>query len=149
VTGIWKDDDRACGVCRELLDRHTIRGGEQVTYSHAGGAVLDHEPIPVRVDEVQLVVRCDFCHDLDPTWLQPARDYATVGSHRSSGGWLACDVCADLINRGVWSGLTNRCANTYVDRHPDDELVAVREAIGQVHRQLRRHLDGPIRRLPA
>jgi hypothetical protein len=52
---------------------------------------------------------CDFCsHTTPPTWLYPAADFEMMPGHISTGGWLACDGCATLIEAEDWAGLAKR-----------------------------------------
>lgn len=54
---------------------------------------------------------CDFCsYDTPPAWLYPTVDFEMVPGHVSTGGWLACHKCAELIESSDWKGLAERAA---------------------------------------
>jgi hypothetical protein len=93
---------------------------------------------------------CDFCHAPEPTWDYPATDFAypTVAGlprQRSTGSWLACDVCHVLIEAARWRDLAARSAALFVQRH--HYPAALRQELVShavvAHRLFREHRAGP------
>jgi hypothetical protein len=51
---------------------------------------------------------CEFCPQARPArWLYPAR-LIDVFPEKGTRGWLACDVCHELIEADDWEGLERR-----------------------------------------
>jgi hypothetical protein len=61
--------------------------------------------------------KCDFDSDPNPVWVYPARDFMMQPDHRSLGGWLACEGCADYIERDDYDGLIDRALDAYNKLH--------------------------------
>ena len=68
---------------------------------------------------------CDFCYAPGPRWEYPCQDYAfalvvgdAVSIGESTGGWLACNPCHELIEAGRHGDLAMRSA-TSKDAPPD------------------------------
>lgn len=89
---------------------------------------------------------CDFCGD-EPAWTVFAcEDFMFMkNSHipqHSEGGWAACCCCAEFINAGSWSDLTDRAFNVFVDRYsvPFIEQPALRLQFMEIHKRFRSHM---------
>ena len=91
---------------------------------------------------------CDFCYT-SPTvrvygchnFLIP-RTGVAVFQHESVGGWAACGICADFIDAGRWSELTERAVRRFIKMHRvdrGDELM-VRQQFRDIHRLFRDHI---------
>jgi hypothetical protein len=81
--------------------------------------------VPIEIDLVPEAGAevCDFCSATDPVWVYPAREFAIMAyAWGSGGGWAACGLCADHVERGDWEALAERA----VDANP--RLLA-----GRVH----------------
>lgn len=64
-----------------------------------------------------VAVICDFCNAPHPPWAYPATDARVPGTPlRAIGHWLACDICAALIDAGDKPGLAARSRLTYRPR---------------------------------
>lgn len=135
-----------CAVCARILDRVTDPTGSR--YDHGDGEA-DHPAVPVHPSQLAAVdLRCDFCFTPDPGWTVPVENfrYGVLPDHGSLGDWLACDACAGLILRGLWSDLLRR-AVAGLDERQGPTPAAVVDQLSLLHRQLRRHLTGlPTRR---
>lgn len=60
---------------------------------------------------------CDFCLDVRVRWDYPCDDfYIDEVEFGSSDGWLACDRCADLIERRLLPELTARSLRSWGNR---------------------------------
>jgi hypothetical protein len=93
---------------------------------------------------------CDFCHASDPTWDYPAHDffYPSVPGlprERSTGSWLACDVCHVLIEAARWRDLARRSAALFMQRNglPTAERSELVTHAVTAHRLFREHRNGP------
>lgn len=52
---------------------------------------------------------CDFCSRPDPTWEFPCKDFCVEHLKlESTGGWAACDECANLVCNRRWEELARR-----------------------------------------
>lgn len=89
-------------------------------------------------------MKCDFCSDPAPAWVFPAQSFQYRGTG-SRGDWLACDECADCIQRGAWPQLARRSL-----RAP--KLAMAASLIGEaaviaetsaLHRLFAKHRRGP------
>ena len=93
-------------------------------------------------------MNCDFCYELHPTpaFEYPATDFPTIdGIAMSRGSWLACDECAELIERGDLMAVAIR----NIDRTPEvpqDDIELIAELIGmlvQTYTRFQSHRTGP------
>jgi hypothetical protein len=80
---------------------------------------------------------CDFCSSKEPAWEYSAEDFLdgedTGVVQKSVGGWLACDACANRIEKKDWRGLAERGMDTPAAQLL--EMVAGREeAIAEMMR---------------
>lgn len=74
--------------------------------------------------------RCDYCYDGGPAWRYPCSDYEMGDGIvvESISDWLACDQCADLIERGglaARSDLIDRALNSHAHRNGIDANAPV------------------------
>lgn len=158
-----RDRPVACAVCAEVL--HVITKGahgEILGYEHAAevrtrsadraGVSVDWEPtdhmaVPVGVEEVRAVTKCDFCSALRPGWVLPTRRIVTGTGDAMTPGWLACDPCARLLKKGRWSDLSERSLREIAARRDGGRISEERRAsIVFLHGLVREHQTGPVRR---
>jgi len=90
---------------------------------------------------------CDFCcHSTrPPAWCYPGEDFDVVGglSH-SSGGWLACDLCHDLIEARQFVRLCDISLKSFMKKHPvaRRDKAVIRAEIARMHNDFRAHRAG-------
>jgi hypothetical protein len=94
---------------------------------------------------------CDFCGSEDVAWIYPTERtiayIAQVGDRVSIGeslpGFVACSVCAELIERGDREGVAERSLNALPaeDRDVGEELA--KELIQRIHLSFWDHRAGP------
>lgn len=145
-----------CAVCGRVLERRTdLDTGEHIEWLHpfpmrmgAIGESEDHMPVPVPFDELPHPdTRCDFCYEINPQWTLPARSFThttpSFEAHGSAGDWAACDACADLLNRGMWSVLIRRAVKAYTERTGDPMEIA-EMVIKVTYRNLRKNITGAV-----
>lgn len=165
------DDDRfpshVCAVCGRVLERVSAEGGGHVGWVHpytmrsgSIGEAEDHQPVPVLVTDLPFPdFRCDFCYASDPQWTLPANDFVNVDGVRdltvpgapevgSTGNWAACDECADLLNRGQWSGLFRRAKDSYERRVLGGGQMDSFSAnhLRRQYKELRKNVTGSVRK---
>jgi hypothetical protein len=160
---------RVCAVCARGLQRLMDRQTGKQEYLHPVDMVLmeqdDHIPVPVMPDEISAETRCDFCHWRNPQWVIPVRNFEygywkRIGlplDGESVGSWAACDTCADLVNRGLWSNLLRRVTEAYRQVTAEMELGKgwqdkesnefVEASMRSMYRQLRKNIVGSPRHL--
>jgi hypothetical protein len=133
-----------CETCGRVLDRHP-----QGWVHSVGDAEVGHDPVPVPQSQALVVAgRCDFCYADYPPWVVPAREFAVMPGHMSSGDWAACDECAALIERDQWSALVRRARAGWEARHGPMDPAAVAN-LPRMYRLLRRHITGSLKENPA
>lgn len=99
---------KMCGVCNVGLNY--VTGPEGITYRHPVLGSYDHEPVPVPTDLAKLRPVCDFCSsDAKHGYAYPCEDF-DVGRDRSSGAWIACVACAEIIERRDHAGLVRHAS---------------------------------------
>lgn len=107
------DRRRACAVCARPLSI-VLLAGQPINWRHMLPVDDDHVAVPVGLDEVQLVRRCDFCsHDVPRTWLLPALDFemplppgmAGPPTYSTGGGWGCCEGCLPYVQKHDWPAL--------------------------------------------
>ena len=99
------------------------------------------EPLPGR--EI-----CDFCSEAPTTQIYACKNFliprtkTALFQHESVGAWAACEICAELIEGGRWSELTNRALTNFVKQHrvPPYAQFDVREQFREIHQLFREHL---------
>jgi hypothetical protein len=81
-------------------------------------------------------VRCEWCSE-PAVWTYPANDAqvtillppeGSVGVDSPSNGWYACNLCSELIERGLWRAIMRRAARTYGEKY-GTENVSRREML--------------------
>jgi hypothetical protein len=141
----------ACAVCARVLDRVGSFDSDEaeagVAWAHLlSGAPADHLAVPVPVDQVQVLYRCDFCSVDGPEWTVPAASFAVDGIPAGSiAGWAACDVCAALVGRNEWSALRRRVLARYLPHGlmGDAAEESMGRTLDRTWRQLRANITGP------
>lgn len=93
--------------------------------------------------------RCDFCSSRPVFKIFSCQNFIVpwtktwVFQHESVGGWAACRICADLIDKGRWGDLSNRAfvkfakANGGIPRH---EELPLKQQFRELHRLFREHM---------
>ena len=92
------------------------------------------------------MIICDFCSSPKTTWRYPAHDVPAISlgdsqelvevQLNSKGGWAACDICHDLIERGEWDLLLDRSVARFplIDYMPPSVFRATISAIHSAFR---------------
>ncbi|HEX3742217.1 MAG TPA: hypothetical protein VHV29_21140 [Terriglobales bacterium] len=95
------------------------------------------------------VERCDFCNAQPVFKVYSCRNFLVpwtktwVYQHESVGGWAACRKCAELIDAGHWSELSNRAFVKFAKAHggiPRYEEFTLKQRFRDLHRLFREHL---------
>jgi len=98
--------------------------------------------------------KCDFCSSADPPWIFPSERFIAASvsegplQQGSSGGWAACDRCAELVERREWRQLARRCVDLAVTLRLAATLVGRKAVIARVealHQEFATHRTGPRR----
>jgi hypothetical protein len=145
----------ACGVCGYILDGVTDANTGEVGYQHAVTAFIesrpgmhpdDHLMVPVPVADIRAEVRCDFCLADNARWVLPVEDYEVGMGHWNRGNWGACDGCAEALRVNDWRKVIYRArrAHSALEGAPAHE-----ETFHMLYAQLRQHIIGPVRLIPA
>lgn len=130
-----------------MLDRYDEEGSDGGWF-HSEEVVSesDHMAIPVGVDEIHTIFKCDFCFiDVDKPWVVPARTFAITPANLSQGDWAACELCARLILRNDWNGLSRRSVNAVLRETPEAEQLDsadIEASMKYLHRMLRKNIIG-------
>lgn len=122
-----REDLRMCGICRRVLaQRHYYAPGgvlETVWEHGAQDRTLDHEVVPIPVNDDALLARCDFCNvevALPQSWTVPVADFPEIfgnnTEHWSRGDFAACDDCAEFVGAGRWGLLYRRVMDAWEAR---------------------------------
>lgn len=90
--------------------------------------------------------RCDFCHARLPEWRYPCESFTvTFRGHPmpgSTGAWLACQRCHELIQAEDWETLADRAVRGF-EMLPPQVVEEVRNAIKRFHQAFNEHRTGP------
>lgn len=88
---------------------------EEFVYAPAHIVTINEEDGDGYMDAV--TPACDFCLDMRVRWDYPCgKFYLDEIEFGSSDGWLACDRCAELIEKGLLSDLTARSIRSWMKR---------------------------------
>lgn len=165
------DDDlypsHVCAVCGRVLERVSNNASGHVGWVHpysmrAGniGESEDHQPVPVPATDLPFPdTRCDFCYANNPQWVLPANDFINPDGVRdvtmpgapevaSAGDWAACDECAELLSRGLWSDLFRRVKVAY-EAHNGPMGSFEEGHLRRIYKELRKNATGPVYRIGA
>lgn len=128
-----------CAVCRRVLDF------DSGMYVHPmKDRPVNHPTVPIPMGILEPRLRCDFCSADQPTKVLPVATFQS-GPAASRGNWCCCDICAKLIQRGLWDRLVDRVILTApreIRRTPN-----VRMLYRNLYRQLQDNITGPVRDL--
>lgn len=133
---------RACAVCGRVLDYTSGKGWAHTFQDRLNE---DHIAVPVTLDQISVIGRCDFCNVDFPAWEVPARDFPTPIGTMSSGPWAACDTDADLIRHNRWDALIQRIALLAAKRTGVHREI-VKATLTPLYNRLRKNITGPVRR---
>lgn len=95
------------------------------------------------IHESALTPACDFCLDTRSRWEYPCKRFVLdeIG-FGSDDNWLACERCAEMIEKHDFGGLTARTVRSWNLRYgpasPDDI-----DKMGQIQHGFFDHRDGP------
>jgi hypothetical protein len=73
-------------------------------------------------------MRCDFCSSPTVRWSYPTTNFAGVNVRapdgfiwvsESVGGWAACDICHEMIERGERESLAERSVSTLIETNQE------------------------------
>jgi len=132
---------QACAVCGHMLAHQRGSFGE-VRWLHTQSEDKDHPPVPVAPSEIHPIIRCDFCLTEGAAWELPVASF-TVGNHRFTGAWSACEICANFLTHDDWEELTAHAHRASEQRHTAPQALADFQTI---YALLRAHITGPVRR---
>lgn len=139
---------RACAVCGRVLDHYEETHGSPA--SETGGWIHsvqdrehgeDHPAVPVTLQEIEMIGRCDFCNVDFPRWVIPVRSFQLVPGSMSQGDWAACNTCCELIANRKWYALTKRAVEHSAHRGlmPDEQL---RASLAILYSRVRKNITG-------
>lgn len=78
-----------------------------------------------------LTPACDFCLDTRIKWEYPCERFVIEHlRYASDGGWLACERCSEMIEKGDFGGLSARSLRSWIARHgtmPQGDLDSLAE----------------------
>jgi hypothetical protein len=91
---------------------------------------------------------CDFCSERPPTQIYACKNFlvprtkTATFEHESIGAWAACSKCAELIDGGRWTELTDRAFTNFLKQHcvPRYSHFDVREQFREIHQLFRENL---------
>lgn len=135
-----------CRTCHHALD--VVLNGDGAHYVHTAADADDHEVIAVTPTE-GWHGRCDFCSDISPTHVLPAKVFALPDApeHMSQGNWAACDPCANLLRNERWDWLLARVIANFHATYGFPMPKAVQAHVSTLYRALQLAVTGALRRL--
>lgn len=149
--GMGPGEQMVCAVCSRPLEELVTEGGLRQHFHSLVDGPMDHPAIPVnRSDLASVADKCDFCLADKPQWELNTNEFlGPIPGTGYDGIWLTCDICADLIARGLWSNLTRRSIDSHKAQHPD--RTPAQEAMGELsikalHRKVRDNVTRGIHR---
>jgi|SRR5208337_457121 len=89
---------------------------------------------------------CDFCTAEATQRLFACRNFMwlerAMFAHESVGAWFACELCADFVDAGLWTELTERALAEFKKRHgySQDEERYFRARFREIHRLFKEHM---------
>lgn len=132
-----------CAVCGRVLDYKDSDEGRVYMHTVWDANDADHRVVPVPLTEnPDAIERCDFCHVDHPAWRVPVREFNALPGHMSTPDWLACDDCAEIINRGRWNELTRRATKAWEDRHGGPIPPEMTTSLMALYRKVRKNQMG-------
>jgi hypothetical protein len=73
----------------------------------------------------------------------PFNGRAVFANESPKGAWAACRKCAELVDTGRWSELTDRALRKFAQKHGPvsrDQQLPLREQFRELHRRFREHM---------
>lgn len=145
-------ENRSCAVCARVL--HAVERDGETTWVHEYlGFDEDHPPVPVEQDQIHTEYRCDFCYADNPTFKLPTTSFdagefelpfGTVDV-ASGQNFLACEPCAQLIDKNQWSALLMRVAKSWEERHGHPMADEVKTSLSRYYRKVRKNITGSLK----
>jgi len=91
---------------------------------------------------------CDFCCASPIVKFYECANFESSGravftSGSAVGLWATCKKCAELVNTGRWSDLTDRAVRKFARRHgllSRFQELPIREQFRDLHRRFREHM---------
>jgi hypothetical protein len=147
----FTDLNGACAVCHRVLDWVVERDGSNGRWVHTfqDRQHEDHQPVWMP-ENPETEYRCDFCNVNGPTFVLPCSDFPyPIPGAISTGEWLACGTCGELISQGKWNELVERAITispsvAYQIREGLMNRQQSRELITKIYRLVRQHVIGPL-----
>jgi hypothetical protein len=144
-----------CRTCKRALERMVPKDGPEYWAHHQQDTLADHKADPVYPTEIGVKGRCDFCNqDLgDEKWVLPVRTFIAGRDPRSGrgqgfeGDWMACGICAPLIDGNRWSALLRRAQECWEIDHDMPAPEEKRTGWAHLYRLLRRNIIGSLHRV--
>jgi hypothetical protein len=143
-----------CKTCKRPLERHVQKGtGEETWEHHQQDSLAGHKPVPVSPEDGKIHGRCDFCNDdlVSEKFVLPVSDFIAGRNPINGklqgyeGDWMACGICAGLIDSNQWSALIRRVQYRWEKDHgmpaPEDKKTGW----SVLYRLLRRNITGSLR----
>jgi hypothetical protein len=133
---------------------HPVQKGGETAWVHEFlGFDEDHPAVPVEQDEIHTQYRCDFCNVDDPTFKLPTTSFDAgqfelpfgITDVASGQNFLACEPCAQLIDKNQWSSLLMRVTKSWEDRHGNPMPDVAKTALSRYYRKLRRNITGSLK----
>lgn len=136
---------KVCATCLRVLDHHSEKGW---THPEADPTLQDHEVRPVPdIEMIGIAEKCDFCFADETEWILPARDFQVGPNHGSEGDWAACNQCAELIRKNMWTRLIERVKDTWPHQYGDPISDDGELWLRRTYRKLRLNITGDLRRI--
>lgn len=155
MTAPLRPPPRYCKICRSPLASRMAKGAFGAMAQYAHPAPADHEAVPVPRDDIDPVLpKCDFCSDPDTTTIFPTTEGAVsevVGSALrmsedtvdGQAGWVACAICADMLEHGRYQALRDRAVDAMLKTLPlGTPRSQVQKAIVSAHGSFRKMRTG-------
>lgn len=89
--------------------------------------------------------RCDFCASVEIVWQYPCRTFTIAALEWTSGGlFVACVMCALMIEARAWADLVTRCVMAgQVAELPVDQILGLTDAYAALVHGFRIGRTGP------
>lgn len=128
-----------CSICQTPVMVYTDAAGDVVQLEHARLGFDNHTPVPVPLAEISNPDQlCDFCSAPDPQWMFRSQKEVIVALteervDRLGTTWLACDLCAPLVESKNQEVLLYRVMRTFGGLGNE---VAIRKLLEPVYAHL-------------
>lgn len=142
-----------CKTCKRPLARDVSDAGEETWVHHEQDSLSGHKAIPIDPEIGKVNGRCDFCNRdlgsekfvLPVADFMAGRDLVTGKMQGYSGDWMACEICASLIEANQWTALLRRIQQLWEQSHGMAAPEPLKDGWRRLHRLLRRNIIGALR----